>query len=576
ASVTAGVAGSFTVTAKDSFGNTAIGYAGTVHFSSSDGQAVLPANTTLSGGTGSFSATLKTAGTQSITAKDTVTPSISGSQTGIIVSAAAATHFSVSAPASATAGVAFTILVTAQDAFNNTATSYGGTVHFTSTDGQATLPGNTTLSGGSGSFSATLRTAGSQTITATDTLTASITGTSNTVAVTAAAASSLIVSGFPSPTVSGTAGTFTVTAKDAFNNTATGYAGTVNFTSSDGAATLPGPYTFVGADNGMHVFGATLRTTGSQSLTATDSVTASITGSQSGIVVTASTTAVSFVVAGFPSPVTAGTAGTFTVTAKDASANTVTSYTGTVHFTSSDLQAVLPADYTFTNADHGVHTFTATLKTAGTRSLTATDTGSSSLTGSQTGITVNAAAASTLLVTGFPSPSTAGVAGSFTVTARDSFGNTASSYRGTVHFTSSDAYAVLPSNYRFTATDSGVHTFNGTLKTAGLQSITATDTVAAAINGSQTNITVVPAAASALTVSGFPSPIVAGTPGNFTVSAKDAFGNVATGYRGTVHFTSNDSKAVLPADYAFTVADNGIHSFTAILKTVGTRSITAK
>ncbi len=59
---TAGATGTFTVTALDAYGNLATGYAGTVHFTSSDAQAVLPANATLTGGTGTFSATLKTAG----------------------------------------------------------------------------------------------------------------------------------------------------------------------------------------------------------------------------------------------------------------------------------------------------------------------------------------------------------------------------------------------------------------------------------------------------------------------------------------------------------------------------------
>ena len=36
-----------------------------------------------------------------------------------------------------------------------------------------------------------------------------------------------------------------------------------------------------------------------------------------------------------------------------------------------------------------------------------------------------------------------------------------------------------------------------------------------------------------------------------TVTAVDAYGNVATGYTGTVHFTSSDGQAVLPANYTF-------------------------
>src|SRR5437764_9711604 len=78
---------------------------------------------------------------------------------------AAATHFMVSAPASATAGSAFTFSVAARDVSNNLDTTYHGTVHFTATDGQAVLPADVMLMNGSGSFSATLKTAGAQTST---------------------------------------------------------------------------------------------------------------------------------------------------------------------------------------------------------------------------------------------------------------------------------------------------------------------------------------------------------------------------------------------------------------------------
>ena len=101
----------------------------------------------------------------------------------------------------------------------------------------------------------------------------------------------------------------------------------------------------------------------------------------------------SLAVSGFPSPVTAGTSETFTVTATDAHGNAATGYTGTVHFTSSDGQAALPADYTFTSADAGVHTFSATLKTAGLQSLTAAASG---MSGDLMSILVNPAAAASL------------------------------------------------------------------------------------------------------------------------------------------------------------------------------------
>ena len=286
---TAGVADSITVTALDADGNVATGYAGTVKFTSTDGKAVLPASSKLINGTGNFNATLETAGTQTITATDTVTSSITGISNNITVNAAPAAKFVVAAPSPVTAGVAANVTVTAQDAYGNVATSYAGTVHFTSSDGSASLPGNSGLTNGTGTFSATLVTAGTRTITATDTATSSIAGTSNNITVTPAAAAHFSVTA-PATELSGAQFNFTVTAQDAFNNTATGYAGTVHFTSSDASATLPANFTLT---SGVGTFNATLVTQGAQTITATDTVNVSITGTSGTITVTPITVSVS-------------------------------------------------------------------------------------------------------------------------------------------------------------------------------------------------------------------------------------------------------------------------------------------
>lgn len=89
-------------------------------------------------------------------------------------------------PASTTSGTSFTTTVTVKDAAGVIDIGYTGTVHFSSTDGSATLPSNSTLTAGVGTFSTTLATAGVQTVTATDTVTSSITGNTTTT-VTAAA-----------------------------------------------------------------------------------------------------------------------------------------------------------------------------------------------------------------------------------------------------------------------------------------------------------------------------------------------------------------------------------------------------
>ena len=580
-SPTAGTAYSVTVTAYDAYHNVATGYTGAVALSSSDGHAVLPGSYSFTGGDAgshTFSIILETAGTQSITATDTITSSITGSESGIVVQAAATKTLAVIGfPNSSTAGTAYNVTVTAYDAYHNVATAYTGTVGFSSSDGQAVLPGNYAFTGadaGAHTFSLTLETAGTQSITATDTITSSLTGSESNIVVQAAAAKTLAVTGFPTGPMAVTKKNVTVTAYDAYNNVATGYTGTVALSSGDGHAGLPANYPFTGADAGSHVFSVTLKTAGTQSITATDTTSSSITGSESGIVVKAAA-AKTLAVTGFPTSPTAGTAYNVTVTAYDAYNNVATGYTGTVAFSSSDGHAGLPANYAFKGADAGVHIFSVTLKTAGSQSITATDTITSSITGSESNIVVLAAAAKTLAVTGFPTSPTAGAAYNVTVTAYDAYNNVATGYTGTVALSSSDAHAGLPANYPFTGADAGSHIFSVTLKTAGPQSITATDTTTSGLVASQTGISVQAAAAQSFTVSGFPTTVTAGTASQIVVTAYDAFGNVATGYTGTVALSSNDSQAVLPNNYAFTEADAGTHRFSVTLITAGTQSITA-
>ena len=167
ASVTAGMPFAITVTAENSSGAALPSYAGTIQFSSGDSKAVLPANATLTNGVGVFSVTLKTAGNQELVATDTVQAAIAGTSIAITVgAAAAATHFAVTAPATSGPGVPCIFTVTALDQFGNKATSYSGTVHFSSQDPNAILPADSALTGGAGVFTATFMTAGNQGLTA--------------------------------------------------------------------------------------------------------------------------------------------------------------------------------------------------------------------------------------------------------------------------------------------------------------------------------------------------------------------------------------------------------------------------
>jgi hypothetical protein len=573
---------SLAVAAEDASGNIITSYTGRVHFTSTDAAAQLPADYTFTAGdqgTHSFTATPQTAGNQSFTVRDTANTAITGTATVPIVNSVPGLHFAVVAsPATDVAGAPFTVTVTALDTNNNIGTHYAGTVSFSAAPGSV-LPANYTFTAadnGVHTFTngVTLFTAGTQAITVRDVtfITGGPTGSgTGTVAITPAAASSLSVSGFPSPVTAGTSGTVTVTARDPYGNVATGYTGTVRLSSSDGQAALPANYTFTAADQGVHAFSATLKTAGRQSLTATDMANGSLTGSEAAITVNPGAAA-TLAIGGFPTSVTANVAVTFTVTAEDTYGNVVTSYNNRVHFSAPDWRTVLPADTALTN---GTGTFSITFWTAGTQSFSVWDAATGTPAGQETGIIVNPGPVAGILANAGTTV-TAGTTLVVTITAIDSAGNTVPSYRGTVQLNSSDPQAILPASYTFTAADAGVHTFTVVLRTAGSQYVQAWDYSSLPWSiGTQANYTVNPAAASQLVLSGYPSATTAGTANTFTVTARDPYGNTATGYTGTVSFSSSDPQAALPSAYTFTAGDAGVHTFSATLKTAGSQSLTA-
>src|SRR5262249_35425996 len=143
-----------------------------------------------------------------------------------------------------------------------------------------------------------------------------------------------------------------------------------------------------------------------------------------------------------------------------------------------------PADYTFTSDDAGVHTFSggATLYTAGSWDVTATDTANSTLTGSAN-VLVTPAAASHFIIRA-PTSVTAGTPFAITIEALDPYGNVDTNYvtdpSGVVHFstTDPDPEVVLPADFQFTSGNQGIVTFSGgvTLFTPGNQTLQAVDT----------------------------------------------------------------------------------------------------
>jgi hypothetical protein len=72
-----------------------------------------------------------------------------------------------------------------------------------------------------------------------------------------------------------------------------------------------------------------------------------------------------------------------------------------------------------------------------------------------------------------------------------------------------------------------------------------------------------------------PTIATAGTPFSITVRAEDVYGNPASGYTGTVGFSSSDPNAFLPLPYQFTANDLGAKTLgSVILRAAGTQTIT--
>ncbi|HVE86834.1 MAG TPA: hypothetical protein VND93_28455 [Myxococcales bacterium] len=282
--------------------------------------------------------------------------------------------------------------------------------------------------------------------------------------------------------------------------------------------------------------------------------------------------AVSFAVTGLDSAI-AGVEGTATITVVTAAGVKIPGFRGTLHFASDDAQAVLPADRAFAAADNGSFTVPVTFKTAGTALLIASDTGNPALQGFRR-IPVGPAAASSLSISADRTSVAAGDGVSLTVVAKDQFGNVAHGYRGTVSTSANYPGATLPATVTFDAADQGQKTFGASFPLVASWTVTVTDQASSALTATTPAIAVSHGPAAALELTGGGA-ATAGAAAGFTLTVRDRFGNVATGFTGTVSFTSSDANATLPASYTFVSGDSGAHTFSATFTTAGAQQLTA-
>jgi large repetitive protein len=248
-----------------------------------DGGAVIGAAVALAGGAASVTLTgptLLSGGTHSLSATyngATCCTSSVGNLTQTVNPAATFTTV-ISSKNISSAGEAVTFTATVTSGVLGTIT---GTVNFM--DGLATI-GAGTISGGTASFTTSTLSPGSHSITAVYAGDGNFASSSSpSIPQVVSGVSSLTLTA-PATAITGVSFSVTVTVRDAANNLATGYAGTVHFSSTDPASVLPANYTFLAADAGTHTFSVILSTGGTRSITATDTVTGSLTSTATLIV----------------------------------------------------------------------------------------------------------------------------------------------------------------------------------------------------------------------------------------------------------------------------------------------------
>jgi hypothetical protein len=339
----------------------------------------------------------------------------------------------------------------------------------------------------------------------------------------------LLVSG-PSTVTAGSPFQVGIIAKDASGNTVTTdngsvslYSATSSASGSGGVVSLP---TSVTLHNGIGTAPEALFTAGSATFKAIQSTTqGTIRGTSNTIVVNPG--AAYIVELNTPNSATVGSGFSISVIAQDKYYN---GCNGPVTVTSSDGQPIfLSSPLILSN---GIGSAIATLDMAGTPTLTAT-------VGSVTG-------SSPIAIHLALSPATLP-----TATAGQSYTATMSATGGSGQYVYSVVSGTLPTG--LTLSSAGL--FSGTATIAGPYAFTvqATDSTRPGATGTQAcTLTVNPGAADLLVVSG-QSSVTAGTGFPVTITAKDAWGNTASGYNGSVTFTSSDGQPVLVSPASFTL-----------------------
>jgi hypothetical protein len=637
----AGAHDDLTVTAQDNLGNTASSYTGdkSLTFSGAGsvganhptvtdktGAAVnfgVATTITFTNGVAAASAgangtmtLVKVEGPITIDATDGTTSTTSGAGTptplSVTVSLGGADHLLLQAATTTpAAGAADNLTITAQDAANNTVTSYtgdhsltfsgagtigssnptvtdktGADVNFGASTSITFTNGVATVSAGANGAMTLVKAEGPITVNATDgsvgTTTGAGTPTPLSVTVSPSTADHLLLQAADTTPTTGAADNLTITAQDFFDNTAAGYTGdkSLTFTGAGtagsshptvtdktGAAKNFGTATTITFASGQASVSAgangvmkLVKAEGPITINATDGSVGTLTGAGTptplSVTVTAATVDHLVLAAATTTP-TAGVNDALTITAEDASDNTVTTYTGDKSLTFSGAGTIGGNNPTVTNKGgtatnfgsattitftNGVATVNANkngqmnlAKAEGPITIDVTDGthGTTSGAGSETPlvVTVSAGTASQVSLTGSTADLSSTTTRTFTATIQDDNGNTVTTSSDAISFAQSAGTGSVSFGTP-SSTTNGVATAVATGVLAGTVTIKAHDaSLTPPPGGTDSNtlaFDVVAGPASAIALTGTVTNLASGSSRTFTAALQDGNGNPVT------------------------------------------------
>ncbi|HEX9934812.1 MAG TPA: hypothetical protein VGB38_06400, partial [bacterium] len=453
----------------------------------------------------------------------------SGTETGVSnafdVISSTVHHFTFSSIGTPkTAGVPFPVAITAQDINNNTVSDFNSTVILTDQTGTCDIQ-SAIFAGGTWSGNVTItKSLTNNTLTATA---LGKTSSSNQFTVQPASLYDFSISNIASPQVAGTGFSITLTARDFWDNKVVGFSGAVNLYTPIGNLVPTSSGAFTG---GECTITSVILTQSQDDATITVTDLSSHTGTSNRFNVIAG--ALHHYNIDPIADQATGTPFVITVTAKDQNNNTVTTFSGagqTVGITHIGTGSITP----LTSGPFGSGVWSGSIeieKTQASERIIVTRSGGGP-TGQSNVFHVSPSTVDHFVFSTIALVQTAGVPFQVTITAQDANNNTASGFSGTANLHDITG-TVSPNQIPFT---NGVWTSNLSISRAGADNSLTVN--GSGKSGTSSLFNVFSSSAQRFEIADVASPKTAGSAFQLLLTAKDQYGNTATGFNGSVQIS---------------------------------------